>query len=350
MLDGPRVVRSTLGTCLPAPGAPHQEDIELRFWRAAWRSLPDDVGARFDGLAATLWEAPPVEPSGLARLLRSVRRAKRKTWLATDAVFATSLLARLCTARGSPPSTLWPTACITALRTAEQKNGSVSCSVGTVCRSSSAGSKMIEGIELLSYIRAASGAGGGNSGYPKARLPQGSSFDLTTHGEPSQTQGIGRRIRAEPRSPLPLGLRECEHQQPVRLAASAVATTLQEAKGGDHERSFAVDQENNDAPVDTLRHTGTGLDAADPGEHIQSNEGTRGWKGMLGAPGYRRQATTTWRFVLAGLLSLSNSAAEVASWNLQEHLRKQRAKQKETAAIQDGEAGKFGVSFFAGRG
>ena len=66
---------------------------------------------------------------------------------------------------------------------------------------------------------------------------------------------------------------------------------------------------------------------------------------MLGAPGYRRQATTTWRFVLAGLLSLSNSAAEVASWNLQEHLRKQRAKQKETAAIQDGEAGKFGVSF-----
>ena len=71
---------------------------------------------------------------------------------------------------------------------------------------------------------------------------------------------------------------------------------------------------------------------------------------MLGAPGYRRQATTTWRFVLAGLLSLSNSAAEVASWNLQEHLRKQRAKQKETAAIQDGEAGKFGVSFFAGRG
>jgi len=66
--------------------------------RAAWSSLPHDAGVRFDGLAVTLREAPPIEPGRLARLLQQIaayeaQEAGAPQLQSADVSFATSLLA-----------------------------------------------------------------------------------------------------------------------------------------------------------------------------------------------------------------------------------------------------------------
>ena len=65
----------------------------------AWRSLPYNAGRRFDALAGTLREAPPVEPSCLARLLHCVAERDAEgagaapRMPAPDAAFAAALSA-----------------------------------------------------------------------------------------------------------------------------------------------------------------------------------------------------------------------------------------------------------------
>ena len=68
--------------------------------RAAWRSLPNDGGSRFDGLAEVLPQAPPVDPVSLVRVLHGAlaleaqeAREAQPHIPAADAAFATALQA-----------------------------------------------------------------------------------------------------------------------------------------------------------------------------------------------------------------------------------------------------------------